>query len=118
MTVLDQTNACITVAIVSANQLVGLGLQSVFHAWPHIQFIGAAASAIEAEQVVSRYHPQVLLIEWGSGCGTLQLVQTLKATAPETRLIALIRVDGAMHGGSKGWRYVLWKPSVRQHQQF
>lgn len=94
---LENGKTCITLAIVSANQLVRIGLQSVIHTWPHIQLIGTAASAMEAEQVVARHHPQVLLIEWGSGCETLQLIRTIKAAAPSTRLIALIRVDGGMH---------------------
>ncbi len=94
---LEEIRVCITVAVMSANQLVQIGLGSVLRAWPHIRLIGIAASAREAEELVTRHQPQVLLIEWGSGGETLMLVQTIKASAPSTQLIALSGMDGGMH---------------------
>ncbi|MCS6289080.1 MAG: response regulator transcription factor [Nitrospira sp.] len=94
---LEESRACITVAIVSANQLVRIGLHSVLRARQHIQLVGIAASAREAEEVVTQHQPQVLLIEWRDGCETLKLVQTIKASAPSTQLIALSGVNDGMH---------------------
>ena len=94
---LEQNKACITVAILSANQFVQIGLRSVLRAWPHIQLIGTATSAMEAEEVVTQHQPQVLLIEWRDGCETLKLAQTIKASAPSTQLIALSSMNDGMH---------------------
>lgn len=94
---LEEGRACITVAVISANQLVQIGLGSLLRAWPHIQLIGTAASAREAEAVVSGHQPQVLLIEWQGEQETLDLVQTIHASVPSTKIIALSGMDSGMH---------------------
>ena len=116
---LKESKACITVAVMSANQLVALGLQSVFQAWPHIQLIGTAASVMEAEEVVTRLHPQVLLIEWGVGRETVQFIQAIKASAPSTRLIALsdmgermMPIREALSAGIHGFVLTIQPPAV------
>ncbi|HNP80360.1 MAG TPA: response regulator transcription factor [Nitrospira sp.] len=94
---LEESRACITVAIVSANQLVRIGLQSVLRDRPQIQLVGIVASGREAEEVVAQHRPQVLLIEWQDARETLTLVQTVKVSVPSIKIIALSGMDSGMH---------------------
>jgi DNA-binding NarL/FixJ family response regulator len=94
---LEEIRSCITVAIVSPNQLVQIGLRSVLRSWPHIHLVGVAESAREAEEVVARHQPQVLLIEWQAERETLNLVQAIKASSPATQLIVLGGMNSGMH---------------------
>lgn len=82
-----------TVAIVSRNYLVRLGLQTVLNDQPHLQFVGEASSIPEAEELIAREKPQALLIEMGPETDITELVRKVKTSTPAVRIIALIGLE-------------------------
>lgn len=85
--------------IASTNLLVRLGLQAVIKACAHIQLIGEATSLAEAEGIIAREHPHLLMVE-GEGKGEinmLELVWKLKASVPTMKIILLSGIENA-HG--------------------
>ncbi|ODT43730.1 MAG: hypothetical protein ABS70_07310, partial [Nitrospira sp. SCN 59-13] len=79
----------ITVGIVSRNHLVRIGLQAALVTQPHLRFAGAVASEFDAEALVARAHPDVLVIETEPDIDIRELVYSLKSSAPTTRIILL-----------------------------
>ena len=61
------SHAPVTVGIVSKHHLVRIGLQAALTSQPHIQLVGEATGALDAEKLVARAHPRVLVIADGSG---------------------------------------------------
>lgn len=82
-------HAPITVAIVSTNHLVRLGLQAVLSRQQHIRLIGDATSTPQANALVARKRPQVLVIETGDEIDILELVRTVKSSTETIRIILL-----------------------------
>ena len=81
------------------NLLVRLGLQAVIKACTHIQLIGEATSLAEAEGIIAREHPHLLMVE-GEGKGEinmLELVWKLKASVPTMKIILFSGIENT-HG--------------------
>ena len=87
-------HAPITVAIVSTNHLVRLGLQAVLSRQQHIRLSGEAASTHQAKALVARERPQALVIETGGEIDILELVRTVKSSTLTTRIILLSGLAG------------------------
>jgi DNA-binding NarL/FixJ family response regulator len=79
----------ISVGIVSKNQLVRIGIQAALTTQQHVQLIGEAASTPEAEALVARARPHVLVIEIEPTIDIKELVHTVKTSVPTTRIILL-----------------------------
>lgn len=90
---LEQGHAPITMAIVSTNQLVRLGLLAVITAHEHIRLIGQASSVIEAEGVIARERPHLLMVEMEREIDILEWVRRMKASVPTTKIILLSGIE-------------------------
>lgn len=78
-----------TVALVSRNQLTRLGLQSFLAQHREIRLIGHAVNGEEAEALVARARPQILLIEPDTTFEIGDCVRTVRAILPTIRIILL-----------------------------
>ena len=80
-------SALITIAIVSQNQLLRLGLQAVIAPHAHIRLIGEATNMLQAVSIVTQEKPQLLIIELQPGMDILGLVRKVKASLSTIRII-------------------------------
>lgn len=78
-----------TIAIVSRNQLTRLGLQSFIAQDRKLRLVGQAASGEEAEALVARAAPQILLLEPDAALETGDCIQAMRAILPAIRIIVL-----------------------------
>lgn len=90
---IESSQAVITLVIVSSNYLVRSGLQAVIEPRPHLRLIGEVASAIEAEDMVIRQRPHVLIIQMGLDVDIVNLVRKVKTSAPATKIIVLTDLE-------------------------
>lgn len=97
MSDLHSCHAPITVAIVSKNHLVRIGLQAALSAQQHMQLVGEANGAHEAETLVSREQPHVLVIEMETDLDVRELVRSVKTSVPRTRIILLSSIEDKAH---------------------
>ncbi len=93
MSGLERSNTPITAAIVSKNHLVHLGLQAVVKSQQHIRLIGAATSAVEAEELIAREKPQVIIIELEPEIDIMGLVRKMKTSVPTTKIVLLSGIE-------------------------
>ena len=89
----EQSPAIITIAIVSTDQLVRLGLNAVVTTHQHLRLIGEATSMLEAEELVAREMPQMLIIQMEPEIDIKKLVLTVKTSLPTIRIIALSWIE-------------------------
>ncbi len=94
---LHPSSATITVAIVSNNHLVRIGLEAALTWQQHMRLIGEAASACEAETLVARERPHVLIIETENSLDIRELVRMVKTSVPRTRIILLSSIEDHPH---------------------
>lgn len=86
---LEPGHAPITLAIVSTNQLVRLGLRAVIKAHAHLRLIGEATSVNGVEDIIARENPHMVLIEMTRDLDILEWVPKMKASVPTTKIIVL-----------------------------
>ena len=91
-------SALITIAIVSRNQLLRLGLQAVIAPHEHLRLIGEAANSLQAVSLVSQDKPHLLIIELEPGMDILGLVRKVKASLSTIRIIALHGIEDCRGG--------------------
>ena len=91
-------SALITIAIVSQNQLLRLGLQAVIAPHAHIRLIGEATNMLQAVSIVTQEKPQLLIIELQPGMDILGLVRKVKASLSTIRIIALHGIEDSRAG--------------------
>ena len=91
-------SALITIAIVSQNQLLRLGLQAVIAPHAHIRLIGEATNMLQAVSIVTQEQPQLLIIELQPGMDILGLVRKVKASLSTIRIIALHGIEDSRAG--------------------
>lgn len=94
---LQPSHATITVALVSNNHLVRLGLQTAIKAAQYITLLTAPTSAVQAEELFAREKPHVIIIELTPEVDILGLVRKMKASAPTTRIIVLSDIEDNLH---------------------
>lgn len=63
MPVWEKAHAPITVVIESSNELVRIGLQAIIKARAHINVVGEATNISEAEAIIAREKPHLLMVE-------------------------------------------------------
>lgn len=97
MSGLQSSSALISVAIVSHNHLVRIGLQAALAGQQHMRLIGESASVRDAETLVTRERPQVLVIDTESDIDVRELIRTVKTSVPATRLIFLSSIEDTPH---------------------
>ena len=89
----------ITIAIVTTNQLVRLGLSAVVTTHPHLRLIGEATSMLEAEELVAREMPHILIIQMEPEIDIKELAQKVKTSLPTIRIIALSGIEEKRFAG-------------------
>ncbi len=89
----QQSFAQTRVAIVSTNQLVRIGLQAALTGQQQMRLIGEAASTREAEILVAREQPHVLIVERETNVDVTALIRTVKTSVPATRIILLTSAE-------------------------
>ena len=82
-------HAPVTVAIVSRNHLVRIGLQAALAGQDRIRLSGEAAGRLEMDALIAREQPHALVIEMEPDLDIAELVRSVKQSAPETRIILL-----------------------------
>ncbi len=87
----------ITVALVSNNHLLRLGLQTAIKAAPHITLLTATTSAEKAEQLIAREKPQVIIIELTPEVDILELVRKVRSSVSTARVIVLSDIEDNLH---------------------
>lgn len=97
MSGLHQSSAPISVAIVSHNHLVRIGLEAALTWQQHMRLIGEATSVREAETLVAREQPHVLIIETENDIDIQELVRLVKTSVPATRIILLSSIEDHPH---------------------
>lgn len=85
----------ITMVIMSTNPLVRMGLQAVIKARTYIQFVGEATSVDDAEALIARQKPHLVMLEAEEEADLLDLIHKLKALAPNIKIILLSRIEQA-----------------------
>ncbi len=88
----EQPRAIVTIAMVSTNQLLRLGLQAVVATHQHLRLIGEATSELEAEELVARERPHLLIIQMEPEIAVMELVRKVKTSTPTIRIIALSEI--------------------------
>ncbi len=91
-------SALITIAILSQNQLLRLGLDAVIAPHAHIRLIGEASNALEAVSIVSQEKPHLLIVELEPGMDILGLIREVKASLSTIRIIALHGIEDSRAG--------------------
>lgn len=92
------SHAKITVGVVSKNHLVRIGLQAALTCQPHIRLAGEATGPMEAEALVARARPQVLIVEVESDIDLKEVVRTVKTVVPMTHIIVLSGIEDTIFG--------------------
>ena len=87
----------ITVALVSNNHLVRLGLQTAIKTAPYITLLPATTSTVKAEEYIAREKPQVIIIELTPEVDILRLVRKLKSSVSTARVIVLSDIEDNLH---------------------
>lgn len=92
------SHAPITVGIVSKNHLVRIGLHAAVTSQPNMQFVGEATGVLDAEQLVARAHPRVLVIEMELDLDRRELIRAVKTSVPTTRIIVISGIEEPPYG--------------------
>lgn len=92
------SHAPITVGIVSKNHLVRIGLHATLTSQANMQLVGEATGALEAEKLVARTHPRVLVIEMEPDIDSKELIRAVKTSVPTTRIIVISGIEETPHG--------------------
>lgn len=95
MPVWEKAHAPITVVIESSNELVRIGLQAIIKARAHINVVGEATNISEAEAIIAREKPHLLMVEVEGKPNILGLVRQLRASFPTLQIIFISGIDEA-----------------------
>ena len=93
MTGTKRKSAAVTTAAITSNHLVRLGLQQMIGATHHIRLVGHAKFGAEADGLITREQPQVIIIDMEPEIDATGLIQRIKKTAPHSKIILLSSFD-------------------------
>ncbi len=79
----------IAVASVTINHLVRLGLQGVIESHRRLRLVGEAGSERQAEALISREKPHVIVVEMTSELDVCRLIARFRASVPQAKVILL-----------------------------
>lgn len=79
----------ITIAIVSNNHLVQLGLQRLIETTNFIRVVGQTCSGVKAEELVLREKPQIVLIDMEPDVDVTGLIGKVKSALHDSKIILL-----------------------------
>ena len=79
----------VTIAIVSNNHLVALGLQRIVETANYIRVLGQACCGVKAEEMILREKPQVVLIDMEPEIDVTGLIRKVKSVLQDSKIILL-----------------------------
>ncbi len=83
----------ITIAIVSNNHLVQLGLLRIVETANLIRVVGRACSGVKAEELVLREKPQVVLIDMEPEIDVTGLIRKVRSVLHDSKIILLCGLE-------------------------
>lgn len=93
MSGLKRKSLTATLAVITSNHLVRLGLQQIIGTTQHIRFVGHAKCGADADELIGREQPQVVVIDMEPEIDVTGLIQKINRTAPRSKLILLSGFD-------------------------
>lgn len=81
-----------TIAIVSRSHLICLGVEAFVSQHQHLRFVGQAGRRCEAEALVARTRPDILLLEVDGTSEAVECARAMRALLPTIRIILLCGV--------------------------
>lgn len=87
-----------TVALISNQYLVQLGIERVIEAVPHINLVGHTDSEVMAEALLTRTRPQLVLLDMESDFDSTALVHLIRRTAVDSKIVALCGLGSGYRG--------------------
>jgi DNA-binding NarL/FixJ family response regulator len=82
-----------SLAVITSNHLVRLGLQQIIGTTDHIRFVGHAKCGTDADELIGRQQPQVIVIDMEPDIDIAGLIQRAKRAAPRSKLVLLSGFD-------------------------
>ena len=89
MSGIEEGRTTTVVAIVSSNYLLRLGLQRIVETEKWIQLIEHAATATAVDDMLTREHPHIMVVDTDIVNDVTGLIQKIKVGAPRIRIILL-----------------------------
>jgi DNA-binding NarL/FixJ family response regulator len=83
----------VTIAVISSNHLVRLGLQQIIGTTHHIRLVGYAKNGVQADELIAREQPKVILIDMEPEIDVAGLIAKLKQNAPSSKIVLLSSFD-------------------------
>lgn len=83
-----------TLALITNQYLVQIGIEQVIEAAPHITLVGRADRESVAETLLLRTRPQVVLLDMESGFDSTAMVRVIRGSAVDTKIVMLCRLGG------------------------
>lgn len=109
----------ITIVLADDHSIVRQGLRTLLEAEPGFRVVGEAADGIEANQLVERLRPDVLVLDLRMpGLSGLEVAWQVRQRSPQTKVIILSMYANkaylleALHSGTAG--YVLKKSTIEE----
>jgi DNA-binding NarL/FixJ family response regulator len=78
-----------TLVVITSNHLVRLGLQQIVGTTHNIRLVGHAKSGIEADELIGREQPHVIVIDMEPEIEITNFIQKAKRSAPRSKLVLL-----------------------------
>ena len=82
-----------TLAVITSNHLVRLGVQQIIGSTQHIRFVGYAKGGAEADDLIRREQPKVVVLDMEPEIDLTGLIQKIKGSAPRSKLVLLCGFD-------------------------
>ena len=89
-------NSPITVALLSRSRLVRSGMRSVLLEAPHIDLVGEAISAADAQGLIAQCRPDVMVIQMEADLDLVGLFRHIQAKGFTVRTVLLLDVEDTL----------------------
>ena len=89
----SKRKSAVTIAVISSNHLVRLGLQQIVGTTPHIRLIGHARNGAEIAELIVREQPRVILIDMEPDVDVIRLIPKIREDAPISKIVLLSGFD-------------------------
>jgi DNA-binding NarL/FixJ family response regulator len=86
-----------TIALISADHLLRLGLQALVRSEPWIRLVQSTATGVNVDELIVQESPQIIIVDCKIKSDLRALLQRIRASAPDIKTILLCDVDQAEH---------------------
>ncbi len=114
----DLTQECISIVLADDHNMIRQGIRRLLEDAGGFDIIGEASNGIEAVELVSKLHPEVLITDFKMpGLDGMQVTRQVRESSPDTKVIVLTMygletyVYSALSAGASG--YVLKSSGVQ-----